>query len=339
MKKFYLISFLLLIFYRQSPVLAQTPTPVAKPEKSAAELIHLGDLVDVDVLGSVEFDWRGTLTPEGFLKGIEFTAEPIYALCQTEEAVAQAVAKGYSKLLRDPKVKVTILDRSNRPTSVIYGAVKTEQRFQINRPIHLNELIVLAGGFTEKASGVIQIFRPQNLSCVAKDAKKNDSASSAEARERFVATSQTDGANNMSIKISDLLKGEKHANPQVFSGDIITVLEAEPVYVIGGVASPKQISLRSEITLSRAIASAGGLSKDADPKTVTIFRRAGRETKVIQADYEKIDAKGAEDIVLQAFDVVEVAVKGRGKSKFPPVVKVYEPDSKNDLNLPLRIID
>lgn len=336
-----LFSFFLLSIFLQSSVSGQTPAtePSPEPDKSEAELIHFGDLIDVDIVGSVEFDWRGSITPEGFLLGLDYIEEPIYALCRGEEAVAEDIAKGYSKLLRDPKVKVKILDRSNRPTTVIYGAVKTEQRFQIKRPIYLNELIVFAGGFTEKANGTIQIFRPANLSCNAKKLENNASAASEDSKNVFVPASQPAGANNIDIKISELLKGEKSANPQIFSGDIITVLSADPIYVIGGVNSPKQIAMRAEMTLSRAIASAGGLAKDADAKTVTIFRRNGSESKVIEADYGKIDSGQAEDITLQAFDIVEVAVKGRGKSKFPPVVRVTEPDGKNGGNLPLRVID
>ena len=336
-----LFSFFLLNIFLQSSVLGQTPVlePSPEPDKSEMELIHFGDLIDVDIVGSVEFDWRGTINPEGFLQGLDFIEEPVYALCKTEDAVAEQVAKGYSKLLRDPKVKVKILDRSNRPTTVIYGAVKTEQRFQIKRPIYLNELIVFAGGFTEKASGTIQIFRPENLSCNTKKTEKDSLTAAADSKEVFVPASQSGGANNINIKISELLKGEKNANPQIFSGDIITVLAAEPIYVIGGVNAPKQIASRSEITLTRAIASGGGLAKDADAKTITIFRRNGSETKIIEADYEKIDSGQAEDIILLPFDIVEVAVKGRGKSKFPPVVRVNETDGKNGPNLPLRIID
>jgi protein involved in polysaccharide export with SLBB domain len=336
-----LFSFFLLNIFLQSSILGQTSAVEApsEPDKSAADLIHFGDLIDVDIVGSVEFDWRGTITPEGFLSGLDYIEEPVYALCRSEEAVAEEIAKGYSKLLRDPKVKVKILDRSNRPTTVIYGAVKTEQKFQIKRPIYLNELIVFAGGFTEKASGTIQIFRPANLSCNVKKNENDASTTSEDSKKMFVPASQPGGANNIDIKISELLKGEKSANPQILSGDIITVLAADPIYVIGGVNAPKQIASRSETTLTRAIAGAGGLAKDADAKTVTIFRRNGRDTKIIEADYEKIDSGQVDDIILLPFDVVEVAVKGRGKSKYPPVVRVNNADGKNSANLPLRIID
>ncbi len=341
MKIIGLFSFFLLNIFLQSSVLGQTHAVESPSDsgKSEPELIHFGDLIDVDIVGSVEFDWRGTITPEGFLQGLDFIEEPVFALCRSEEAVAGEVAKGYSKLLRDPQVKVRILDRSNRPTTAIYGAVKTEQRFQIKRPIYLNELIVFAGGFTEKASGTIQIFRPANLSCDAKKLEKNVAITSENSEKVFVPASQSGGANNLDIKISELLRGEKNANPQIFSGDVITVLAADPIYIIGGVNAPKQIATRAEMTLSRAIASAGGIAKDADAKTVTIFRRNGKETKIIEADYEKIDSGQADDLILQSFDVVEVAVKGRGKSKFPPVVRINDTDGKNGANLPLRIID
>ena len=308
-------------------------------EKSNAELIHFGDLIDVDVIGSTEYDWRGTITPEGFLQELDFIEEPVYALCRSDETVALGIARGYAKLLRDPKVRVKILDRSNRPVTFIYGAVKSEQKFQIKRPIHLNELIVFSGGFTENASGSIQIFRPANLSCNAADPVKNISSESVDSRERFVPTSKTSGANNFEIKISDLLKGEKNSNPLILNGDIITVASADPIYLIGGVGVPKQIASRSEMTLTRAIASAGGLSKDADAKLITIFRRNINETKIIEADLDKIISGQAEDIALQAFDIVDVAVKGRGKSKLPPLVKINDSNSRNSANLPLRIID
>src|SRR5688572_12535390 len=93
------------------------------------EQIHYGDLVEVDVVGSLDFDWRGGLTPEGFLDGLERAESPVYALCRSEGEVATAVAERYRRILRDPNVVVRILDRSNRALAYISGAVKTPQRF------------------------------------------------------------------------------------------------------------------------------------------------------------------------------------------------------------------
>jgi protein involved in polysaccharide export with SLBB domain len=158
-----------------------------------------------------------------------------------------------------------------------------------------------------------------------------------EEREKFVRTSQENGSNMLNIKISDLLRGKE--NPQIFSGDIITILESDPIYIIGGVAAPKRISARTRTTLSRAIAAAGGFSKDAEPEKITIFRRENNETKIIQTNFKEIEKNADKDIQLQPFDVVDVGVKGRGKSKLAPVVREEDFSAKNGANLPLRIID
>ena len=120
-KLHYLLVCFLCLYLLQSNNYAQNTT-------DSQNLIHLGDLIDVDVVGSTEYDWRGTLNPEGFLNGIDFVDEPIFALCQSEEAVAAAIAKGYGKFLRDPQVVVKILDRNGRPPTFLYGAIKKPQR-------------------------------------------------------------------------------------------------------------------------------------------------------------------------------------------------------------------
>ena len=43
---------------------------VVRRPGSRPDLIHFGDVIDVDVVGSLEFDWRGGLTPEGFSKAM-----------------------------------------------------------------------------------------------------------------------------------------------------------------------------------------------------------------------------------------------------------------------------
>lgn len=328
----------------QNPVSSPDPTLIpstetekTKKSETSERLIHFGDVIDIDIIGSTEYDWRGRINPEGFLDGLDFIDEPIYALCRSEEAVAADVIKGYSKLLRDPKVAVTIVDQAGRPNSFLYGAVKTPHRFSLQREARLNELIILAGGLTDKASGEIQIIRPANLACrlnkenLSKDENQNSQKVSA-------VTGADSETKTINIKISDLLKGEKDANPVISNGDIITVLQSDPIYVIGGVLSPKQINITGKMTVSRAITSAGGLAKNADAKNVTIFRRVAGETKVIQVNLEYIKAEKAEDIILQKFDIVEVGQSGAEKRKFAPFIKLDENAEKRSLEMPLRII-
>lgn len=338
----FLYIFLCLVLF-QSKADSQTTTPelnspnlVAGYSDAEDNLIHANDLIDVDVVGSSEFDWRGTLNAEGFLNNVNFTGNPIYALCQSEEAVAVKIAESFGKILREPKVAVKILDRSNRPAAVLFGAVKKNQRFQIKRRISLSELIIISGGFSEQVSGEIQIFRPANLNC---SGKNSDSTSpiTEPTRQNINITLKT--GEYINIKINELLAGAAQSNPQILGGDIITVLEAKPLYITGGVVAPRQIAVRSQLTLSRAIDSAGGLSKDADAREIRIFRRNGIETTSIVADFDKIKAGQAEDVNLQPYDVVEVPQTGRRRRNFPPIVKEFIPDEKQAARLPLKIID
>lgn len=294
-----------------------------------AELIHFGDVIEVDVIGSYDYDWRGSINPEGFLDGLDTLENPVYALCRSESAIAAAIS-GELKMLRDPKVAVRILDRSNRAVAFVSGAVRSPKRFQIKRKVNLNELLVLSGGITDRSSGEISIFRPPNLNCTAPSKQSTQG--------EFVKASQPGGAQTLSIKIADILRGDPSANPQILSGDIVTVNEALPVYVIGGVNAPQQIALRNELTLSRAVSTAGGLAKEGNTN-ITIFRREGPETRTIQADLEKITAGTSQDPVLKPFDIVDVPQKGKPARSRPPFLDKAGSSASTLSTLPLRVIE
>ncbi len=301
-------------------------------EIQAEDRVHHGDVIDVDVVGGFEFDWRGTLTPEGYLDGADGFSEPIYALCRKESDIAVDVARVYSKLLRDPKIVVRIIDRTNRPVVRVEGAVRTPTRFRLQRPVFLREILVLAGGLTDSASGEIVVFRQKNLSCPTTVPVPREGEVAAE-------STQDNGSQTTRIKISEILKGSGDVDPQVFSGDIITVTRTAPFYVIGAVNNPRPIYSHLPMTVSRAIASAGGPAKDADENKVSIFRRKGIDTRIIEVDLGKIKTGEAEDVLLTQFDIIEVTSKSGGTRKYPPVVVQDENADNERLEQPLRVID
>lgn len=316
------------------------PVPSGPDASDADKLIHYGDLIDVDVLGTAEYDWRGKLTPEGFLDGIEFTEEPIYGLCRTVESVARDIARTYSRFLNEPQVRVTVLDRSERPLSTLFGAVRSPHRFRLKRTVRLSELIVLAGGLTEKASGQIRILRPPDASCAVGSVAVSGAADDPESADpEMVRVRQDNRSGFIDIQISELLSGKTESNPQIRYGDIINVLSAEPVYIIGGVVNPSKIAVREGITVSRAIAAAGGLTKRADRKRIRVFRREAGATKVLTVDLNGVEEGTVEDMALRAYDIVDVPEDGRDETKYPPVVRDAETGTGNGSELPIRIVD
>ncbi|MEP6789036.1 MAG: SLBB domain-containing protein [Acidobacteriota bacterium] len=309
------------------------PTATPKETRSEEDLVHYGDVIDVDVVGGFEFDWRGTLSPEGFLDGVDGFNEPVYALCRSEAEVAASVAKAYSRILRNPQIVVRIIDRSNRAVVRLEGGVKTPTRFRLLRPINLRELIVLASGLTDKASGEISIFRQKNLSCGPTQVVAST------VRSVTPDGPEGGGSQTIQIKISDLLSGKEGSDPQILSGDLITVTQALPIYVIGAVNNPRPIYAPIQTTISHAIASAGGLSKNSEGDKVTIFRREGGETKIIAIDLTKIKRGESDDEIVKPFDIIDVAAKGGGKRKYPPAVASGETKSRGLSELPLRVVD
>ncbi len=289
-----------------------------------ADLVHYGDVIDVDVVGGFEFDWRGTITPEGHLDGLQTFDAPVFALCRTESEIAADVARTYSKILRDPKVIVRIIDRSNRAIARVDGAVRTPTRFSIRRKVTLQELLVLSGGIVSGASGDIEIFRPANLSC---------------SRSGNPSGPEDNGSRSINIKISDLISGKDSSNPIVLSGDIVSVAKAFPVYLIGAVSNPGPIYLTSKLSLTRAIASVGGVTKEADVKTVKIFRRSSSGTEVKEIDLAKITRGELEDEVLQSFDIIDVPAKGGSNRSFPPASPSTVTQDADLAQMPLKIID
>ncbi len=315
LRKAILVGFIFLALLTTSSSQSATDQPT--------DLIHLGDLVDVDIVGSTEYDWRGLLTPEGYLDGFDDLPEPIFAKCRSEADIAKAIADAYSRILRDPKVVVRIVDRSNRAITRLDGAVRTPSRFRIQRTARLNELIAVAGGITDSASGEIRIQRPKGLSCPG---SAPDPA--------------TERPDMRIIKIADILAGSEDANPIITSGDIITVLDAYPIYVIGGVMRPGRIDSRNKVTLSRAIAIAGGLSSNSAETEITIFRRSEGRTARITADLKSIDKGTSSDVELRPFDIVDIPLKGGRDRRLPTDLDRVEQRLGNDLvQMPLRVLD
>lgn len=273
-------------------------------------------MIEVDELGGFEYDWRGRMNPEGFLDGFTKIVHPVSALCKSPTQLAETIREIYAKFLRDPRVVVRILDRSQRSVAIFDGSIKQPMRLQIRRPVRLGELAVISGGFTDKASGEITVLRPPFQSC--------DSLESTTTVRK--------------VRISEILSGDPDANMLIRSGDIVTVESVEPVYVIGGVNRPGRLDWREGATLSRVIAVAGGISNRGVSGSVTIFRRVGSDSQVIDADLDKVTSGKDDDVDIQPFDIIDVPVRGAPKRLSPPVAETAETIIRKQ-PLPLRVIN
>lgn len=317
-----------------APAPSPSPTaPAPEPEPQLAPLILPGDTLEITVARRAEFDWRGTPDGAGMLPQIPFVEVPIRAVCRTEAAVAKDLATAFTKYLLNPNVTVHVIDHSGRAPALVLGAVRTGHRFLLQRPARLNELLALTGGITDRASGDVQIYRTDNSICQP----------AAEAGGEAVLNQDLTAPAIRVIKIRDLLGGNRDANPVVRPGDIVTVLESEPIYITGGVNAPQGVGFHDGLTLSRAIAMAGGLSEDARGGEIRIYRRnpPPGESGSIEADLNAIKNKRKPDVPLRPFDIITVPQGGRGASPQPDPGELLDALTHNEpeRTLPLRVID
>jgi polysaccharide export outer membrane protein len=138
------------------------------------------------------------------------------------------------------------------------------------------------------------------------------------------------------FKVIDTLRNDEKSNPYVRPGDVISIAAADQVYVIGNVVRPTAIPLTETMTVSRAIAMAGGTALDTKKKEIHIIRHTpgASEKKDITVDLDAINRHKAEDTILIANDIVEVPASG-GKRLFRGLVGAILPGVGQ---LPVRVI-
>lgn len=252
-----------------------------------------GDVLEVRLYKLPELSREALRVEESGTIRMPLINEDIQATCRTESELAKDIAGRYLSLMRNPQVDVFIKEYHSRPVAVI-GAVNTPGRFQLQRRIRLLDLLSFAGGPAERAGGNIQVVHSTLYP-------------SCEPTAPGVARSSSAALGLNIFKLRDTLAGNTRSNPYVRPGDVITVLEFDQIYVIGNVVRPSSIPLKEKITLSQAIAIAGGTLPDSQSDRIRVIRQKPDGTKEeIVVDLKAINKRRVPDVVLQANDIVEV---------------------------------
>jgi polysaccharide export outer membrane protein len=259
-------------------------------------LLGPGDVLEVRVFGQPDLSSTVEVDSDGNLSSLAFLETPIPARCRTEKQVQKDIATAYAKFINNPQVSVRISARNSRQPATVFGAVRQPMRVEMKRKVRLNELMAVSGGFTERASGTIQILHTEPLMCP-------------EPGEEALAA-PIDGTKIplQIFKIADLRSGNVQANPVIRPGDYVLVTEGDPVYITGSVVSPSGIYLRDSLTLSRALGMVGGTRKEAKNSDIRIYRQkpGAFDQEIIHVDYAAIKKNEKPDITLMPYDVIEV---------------------------------
>jgi polysaccharide biosynthesis/export protein len=248
-----------------------------------------GDVLDIRILNRPHLSREAVRVEGNGMIRMPLIETEIRAACQTEGELAKEIATRYLKFYRNPQVDVFIKGYHSQQVAII-GAVNDQSRFELQRRVRLLELLTYAKGPSPKAGQTINIVHsPSASACEENGPRENTAVFS-------------------SYKLSETLQGYPRANPYLEPGDIVTVPEADQVYVVGNVFTPLAIPLKEPITLSRAIAMAGGVRQDSKKDKIRLVRQEpGSATKKeLIVDLSAIEKRRAEDIALLPNDIIEV---------------------------------
>jgi polysaccharide export outer membrane protein len=280
-----------------------------------------GDVLDVRVFNKPQFSRDGVRVDGRGMIRMPLIQGEIQAACHTEAELAREITTRYLEYLRSPQVDVFIRDYQSQPVAVL-GAVRAPSRFQLQRKVRLLELLSHVGGPTDNAGRSIQIVHTVTATICETSGQTEPDGGEASVLDNY--------------KLSDTMKGDEKANPYVRPGDIVSIPEAEQAFVVGNVLRPAAISLRDPITVSRAIAMSGGTMPDTKSDRVRIVRQPPGSTAKMEifVDLKAIDKQKAEDIVLQAGDIVDVPTSS-GKRLLRSLIGAVVPSVAQ---LPVRVI-
>lgn len=216
---------------------------------------------------------------------------PVIAVCKTERELGDDIAEAYKKdYLRNPEVNVVAAEQRSQAFSVIGAVVKPGSYF-INRRVRLLELLAQAGGPSKEAGSRVVVARTGSTSnCKALD----------------VPTPESENVALMDFKIKDVLEAKQNLIMQ--PGDVVSVMDADVVYVYGNVNRQGQVIIKEPITLTQAIASSEGLKPSSKSK-VRILRQKPNslEREELIFDLNQINKRQTQDPYLEPNDVVAVS--------------------------------
>jgi polysaccharide export outer membrane protein len=214
-----------------------------------------------------------------------------------------------ARFLVNPQITVVVKEFRHQRVAVT-GAVDKPGSYEIIGPRTLLEVLSLAGGFSNKSSApagdVVNVIRHQNAPDLARMAKNG-------AVQPFTPQTET-----MVINLLRLVSGQApELNIMVHNGDVIHVPFAGTAYVLGGVKKPGNIAVKENLTVSQAVAMAGGIEPILGTNQITIMRFDEQGKPIsINTNLNSIIARQDTDLPVKDNDVVVVKESSLKKALF-----------------------
>lgn len=251
--------------------------------------IGFQDVLEVRVFKHADLSQRVSVSPNGTISLFRLD-KPVVAVCKSETELAREIAAAYkAKFIKNPEVIVNVADQKSQSIGVM-GAVVKPEYFFVRRRFHLLEMLALAGGPSKDSGTRLIVVRSGGTANCKQDPNNVEESASV-----------------FGFKLRDVQEGKKTFWMQ--PGDLVSVLEADIIYMYGNVERQGAIKIRESITLTQALVTAEGVKPAAKKDKIRVLRQKGDggEREELFFDLNKINSGKAPDPVLQPNDIVAVS--------------------------------
>jgi polysaccharide export outer membrane protein len=204
------------------------------------------------------------------------------------------------KYFQDPNVSVFIKEYRNQRISIM-GAVEKPGVYDVTGQKTILDMLALSGGLKEDAGPLLFLIRPP----------RREEGDSKKGGENETVEEQTKTA---VVDLRELLvRGDLSLNLALLHGDLLNIPVSGKVFVGGEVRAPGGFPLKgNRLTVSQAVALAGGLKTEAAASDTKIFRYSdkGAGKEIISTNVYSIQKGQAEDLYLKENDIVFVPRSG-----------------------------
>ena len=267
---------------------APSPGPLAQDAAEpvppdGGQYIGAHDLLDIKVLEASELNRSVRVSGDGAVS-MPLVGEVRAAGLTPRELELELEGRLRARFILDPHVSVQVAELESRSFSVV-GAVNRPGVFQSRGVRSLLDALALAGGLSEAAGDEVIVVR----------------AASA------ISTNGTDDAVEVDLKAL-LESGDARHNVPVHPGDVVKVVPAGLIYVVGEVNRPGAFPLTrgAGLTVLQAISMGAGLRPLASRRTVIIRATSLGERTEIDVDLGAVLSGRAADPQLQPRDILFV---------------------------------
>jgi protein involved in polysaccharide export with SLBB domain len=284
------------------------PTPVAELPPIDPALLQRpttpfvlgpGDQLQIEVLGDVTTRSKATVGPDGkiyfyILPGIDVWG---LTLSQARDRISEELGRF---VRQQQPVSITLLNVASQRVWIL-GRLSRPGIYPMAGPMRLLEAIAIAGGpasstvTTSLSGGVVVGTNVRGSSDEAGDLSR-----------AFVVRQ----GKMLRVDFRRLLRdGDMTQNIYLQPDDMIYVPSntSDQVHVLGAVNHPSSVDYLGQMTLSEAIAKAGGaLHKESYISHVAIVRGSLSQPRIAVVDFQAIQRGEASDLVLEPQDIIYV---------------------------------